>query len=284
MADNTDAVSTDVQVILPGVTELPYTQSIPAHLREVHKSICQSWPAFSQCSDTMLQAKMGMYPDKNGLKHLILLPPVKECCDSPTSIRNRPSFPLVYTMQGTLVAAMYSAECRHCSRKYHLSYYQEASDDLQSKQIFYDPEEVKFFQITSQTVFEVALLDDITNNISVSATSFESRATVYNENFQKIDQERLTHLAEFGRSVTDKEHPWKLTEKRVEDAWFVYTLVNFYKSRGVLSSTNFASDKTVSQRFDVDTMCERAWEKITSATNPWIHHKCNTLGCSEGEY
>lgn len=143
--------------------------------------------------------------------------------------------------------------------------------------VFYDPGGAKHFQITSQTVFEVALLD-ITNNISVSATSFESRATVYNENFQKIDQERLTHLAEFGHSGSDKEHPWKLTEKCIEDAWFVY------KSRGVFSSTNFASDKTVSQKLDVDTMCEMAWEKITSATNPWIHHKCGKVGCSEGEY
>ena len=92
---------------------------------------------------------MEMYLNKTGLKHLILLPPVKECCELPTSIRNRPSFPLVYTMQGTLVAAMYSAECKHCSRKYNLSYCQEASDDLQSKQIFYDPQGVKFFQITS---------------------------------------------------------------------------------------------------------------------------------------
>ena len=169
-------------------------KSIPAHLREVHKSVCQSWPVFSQCTNTMLQAKMGMYSDKTGLKHLVLLSPVKECCKSPTTIRNRPSFPLVYTMQGTLVAAMYTAECKHCSRKYHLSYYQEASDDSQSKQVFYDPGGVKYFQITSWTVFEFALLDDITNNISVNATSFESRATVYNENFQKIDQERLTHL------------------------------------------------------------------------------------------
>ena len=34
-------------------------------------------------------------------------------------------------------------------------------------------------------LFEVALLDDITNDISVSATLFKSRATVYNENFRK---------------------------------------------------------------------------------------------------
>ena len=146
VADITDEISADVQVILPGVPELPYTQSIPTHLREVHKSICQSWPAFSHCNDTTLQAKMGMYPDKTGLKHLVLLPPVKECCDSPTTIRNRPSFPLVYTMQGTLVAAMYTAECKHCSRKYHLSYYQEASDDSQSKQCFMTQKERNFFK------------------------------------------------------------------------------------------------------------------------------------------
>ena len=59
----------------------------------------------------------------------------------------------------------------------------------------------------------------------------------------------------------------KLTETNVGDAWFVYTLVDFYKSSAVLSSTNFASDKMVSQRFHVDPMCERAWEKITGATN-----------------
>ena len=85
-------------------------------------------------------------------------------------------------------------------------------------------------------------------------------------------------------NIVCEEHPWKLTEKCIEDAWFVYTLVDFYKSRGVLSSTNFASDKTVSQKLDVDAMFEMAWEKITSATNPWIHHKCGKVGCSEGEY
>ena len=67
-------------------------------------------------------------------------------------------------------------------------------------------------------------------------------------------------------------------------AWFVYTLVDFLKSKGNLSSTNFASDKLVSQRYDVDGMCKKAWEEITATTNPWIHHKCDKIGCSEGEY
>ena len=104
-------------------------------------------------------------------------------------------------------------------------------DDSQDKLTFYDPDGAKYFQITSQTVFEVALLSDITNNISISAVSFESRAAVYNENFQKVDKERLCKLEEFGRSSSDKEHPWKLTEKRIEDAWFVYSLVKLYKQK-----------------------------------------------------
>ena len=56
-----------------------------------------------------------------------------------------------------------------------------------------------------------------------------------------------------------------------EYAWFVYTLVDFFKSKGNLSSSNFASDKLVSQRYDVDGMCKKAWEEITATTNPWIH-------------
>lgn len=264
--------------------DIAHAQNTPAYFRELHKGICHSWPTISQCSDTMLQTRMGMYPDKSGLKHVVLLAPVRECCSATTTIRNRPSFPLVYTMQGTFVGAMYTAECKHCSRKYHLSYYQETSDGSQTKQVFYDPDGAKYFQITSQTVFEIALLNDITNNVSISATSFESRAAVYNENFQKIDGERLAELNNFGHSSSDEEHPWKLTEKRIEDAWFVYTLVDFFKSKGNLSSTNFASDRLVSQRYDVDGMCKKAWEEITATTNPWIHHKCDKIGCSEGEY
>ena len=81
---------------------------------------------------------------------------------------------------------------------------------------------------TSQTIFEIALLEDITN-ISISAATFEYRAQVYNENFCKIDQDRLQQLTAFGRNITDDEHPWRLTEETVEDAWFLYSLVLFYE-------------------------------------------------------
>ena len=174
-------------------------------ISELHKKICHSWPTISQCSDTMLQTRMGMYPDKSGLKHIVLLPPVRECY-STTTIRNRSSFPLVYTMQGTFVGAMYTGECKHCSRKYHLSYYQETSDGSQTKRLMIQTR-AKYFQITSQTVFGIALLNDITNNVSISAILFESGAAVYNENFQKIDGERLAELNNwYFRIVTKSTH------------------------------------------------------------------------------
>lgn len=30
------------------------------------------------------------------------------------------------------------------------------------------------------------------------------------------------------------------------------------------------------------TVCGECWELISTSTNPWIHHKCDTVGCSEG--
>ena len=76
-------------------------------------------------------------------------------------------------------------------KKYHLSYCEEEVQDNKG-QFYYSLEGVTYFQITSQMIFEVALMEDITNNILISAASFESRAKVYNENFRKVDQDRLS--------------------------------------------------------------------------------------------
>ena len=137
----------------------------------------------------------------------------------------------------------------------------------------------KYFQYCSQNC--VWLLEDVMNNVSISATYFESRAKVYNENFHDLDVARLKHMHEFGRTTSDTDHPWKLTEKRV-DAWFLYTLVCFYRDRWQLDEVNVATTSLPSQRKNLDMLCGRAWELISRTTNHWIHHKCGKLGCSEG--
>ena len=228
-------------------------------------------------SDAYLRGLLSTYPEKIALKHVILTPCTTECCGEPIVIRSRPSFPLVYTTQGTLIAALFSGECRKgCSKKFHYSYYQEGNVTK-----YYSPQE-KYFQYSSQTVFETALLEDMTNNISISATSFESRAEVYNENFRDLDIDRLKLLREFGRTTSDTDHPWKLNEKCAEDAWFLYTIVCFYHRRQQLDEINFSTASLPSQRKDLDVLCNRAWELISQTANPWIHHKCKKLGCSQG--
>lgn len=111
---------------------------------------------------------------------------------------------------------------KHCTRKFHLgSYTEQIGEDSNLNQIFYDPEGAKYFQISSQMVFEVALLHDnniITNNISISAASFESQATVYNENFREVGKEKLSHLTELGRShsVVDNDSQFFVCPKELE--------------------------------------------------------------------
>ena len=65
-------------------------------------------------------------PDrKSPLKPLILTPPVSTCCDSNIQIRNRPSFPIVYTRNGTFVAASYHGQCQKCKRLFYPSHYED---------------------------------------------------------------------------------------------------------------------------------------------------------------
>ena len=103
---------------------------------------------------------------RDGLKHIILLPTAKICCGVNIIIRNRPSFPLVYTTNGTVIAALFSGEYRKaCGKKFSYSYYQ-----VHDKMFYYSPTGKKYFHITSQTIFSI--MEDFTNNIAISSTSF----------------------------------------------------------------------------------------------------------------
>ena len=245
--------------------------------KDVAKLLLTKYQSIFNFSEHNLTCILDSYVERVALKHTILLPQEKVCCGDTIIIRNRPSFPLVYTTNGTYIAALFTGECRRCTKKLFYSYYQ-CGDQLH----YYNHNALKFFQLSAQTVFEIALICDITNNISVSACSFQSRAEVYNENFRELDCERLKNFTDYGRNITDTHHPWKLTEKRVEDVWFLHQLVNFFADRDELESTNFYTEVDASQRKDIEQLCNMAWDKITDETNPWVHHECKIKGCSEG--
>ena len=170
---------------------------------------------------------------RSSFKPVILLPTKMQCCGKNIKMDNRPSFPEVYTMRGTYVGALFHGQCEKCKMKFFPSYKisKEGSKIFEHVNHAGNP----YFQVSSKTVFETQLLEDMSNNIWVSGATFQSRAKVYNLNFKSKDSERLSELQEFART-NDEE--WELNEQRVNDAWFLWTVVNYYLSKGKLAETD----------------------------------------------
>ena len=92
--------------------------------------------------------------------------------------RNRPSFPIVYTTQGTLAAASYAGVCSECKAIIHHSSWMTQTED--ERKFFFDPSCSQYIQCTSQSVFKRKLLDEITHQVVHAGATFESQAIVYN--------------------------------------------------------------------------------------------------------
>ena len=106
-------------------------------------------------------------------KTIILLPPVLNCCGKRIKMDNRPSFPFVYTLNGTYVGAQFHGQFCCCKTIFYPSY-----KTIDKKRVYFNPSDknMQYFQVTSQTVFNKQLLEDISNNIWVSGCTFQSRA------------------------------------------------------------------------------------------------------------
>jgi len=81
--------------------------------------------------------------------------------------RNRPSFPVVYTTRGTLLAAAFSGTCTVCGAVFSHSHFEpRPHGDDEKAEFFFDPTHSPYFQITGQSVFEVRLLEQVTADCS----------------------------------------------------------------------------------------------------------------------
>ena len=214
---------------------------------------------------------------KTAFKPIVLIPCRTECCGSKIKVDNRPSFPLVYTTKGTYVAALFHGQCAKCKTTWYPSY-KITSDN---RRIFTDltgTDDEGYLQITCQTVFEKKLLNDVSTNLWVSGTTFNSRAKVYNVNFRETDEKRLCEMMEFTRT---SEGEWHLNEQRIADAWFIWIIIKYYSQIQKLEEISFKIS-FVSKRLDIEHICELMWKEICSRPNKWVQHSCKTPGCSEG--
>ena len=195
--------------------------------------------------------------------------------------RNRPAFPLVFTTKGTLVAAAYSATCSECKAVIHHSSWSPKGEERVEH--FFDPSHSPYISTSSQTVFEVNLLQQVTHQIVHAGVTFESQALVYNSCFGMHDEDRLAAMkSSFSRVKNASSLSWKLNEKRLEDGWFLYNIILHHKYAGCLETEDLACDTTKGKRRDIDNVCEVV-NLHRSLTPPrWVSHKCTFKGCSEG--
>lgn len=136
----------------------------------VYKLITNKYPSLTHRNIAEALFKRSV---KTAFKLVVLIPFQTECCGSKIKVDNRPSFPLVYTTKGSYVAALFHGQCVKCKTAWYPNY-KITSDN---RCVYIDPSEAGdkgYFQITSQTVFEKKLLNDISNNLWVSGTTFNS--------------------------------------------------------------------------------------------------------------
>lgn len=102
--------------------------------------------------------------------------------------RNRPSFRIVYTTPGTLLAASYTATCSKCKCTIHHSSWTQKFDQKEEL-VHITPATYK----SSLKLFEIKVLDQVTRTIQVAFSSgamFESQAQMYNATNGTINETR----------------------------------------------------------------------------------------------
>lgn len=109
-------------------TKLKEFDKTPPACKEVAKLLYAKYKGIFEFSEAFMANILHSYVEKTALRHIILLPHETICCGESIVIRNRPSFPIVYTSNGTFVAALFHGECRKsCSKKFSYSYWQSES-------------------------------------------------------------------------------------------------------------------------------------------------------------
>ncbi len=211
-------------------------------------------------------------PDRTSpLKPLVLTPPVQSCCSLAVRLTYRSSFPIVYTTRGTYIAASYHGNCTKCP-VYYPSHYEPSANTI----VFYSNPEVQYLQISSQTAFETEYLRTITHSLCICSTTFEALAALYTANNMLNDKERLDKLELFARS--SRERPWTLNPQRLEEGWFIYNLITFYK-KWSNPSVNLYTPMT-NGRKNLEKLCEHAIDILCVEPPPWINHSCKIPGCA----
>ena len=181
-----------------------------------------------KCMETVIS-----HTSNNALKPIILAPPVEKCGGSRLRMEmdSRPCFPLVYTLKGTYIAALFHGVCRICKMRFYYGY-----REMKEMKSF----ECIIVHMILKNIFSFPVVlcmknSSVTHNVVFSACTFKSRADTYRANDKIIDQRRLIQYDKYQRNTCTE---WCPSSQRIEEAWFMWVLVLLYHEQGNLSCTN----------------------------------------------
>ena len=188
---------------------------------------------------------------------VILLPPVKKCLMdgcfanelSLSALRNTDTYVPVYTTNGVVKGEMYHSKCNKCSATYYNCYYEFTNNDGLSRRNYYDEVDTEFFAITSKTVFEKKLLDNLAEEIITCNVQFSNWVECYN---------RINYVDKNPMSV-----------KLIIPVWLLYMI----KKK---CSISFPVERTDHRNLDEEKVFAYLYPIYRqSVDQTWISHSCS---------
>ena len=84
-----------------------------------------------------------------------------------------------------------------------------------------------------------------------------------------------------GRVCNNYKASFHLNEQRLETAWFLFSLIQFFRDINILNTIDFSPDRT-SFRRNIEEACMIAMDHLFTQESEWINHICKKPGCAEG--
>lgn len=87
------------------------------HCRTLSLLLHEHYPALLQYNNVFVTDPLFEHPKRDAFKPLVLIPPIQSCCGLPVVVRNRPSFPLVYTGDACCCLFFFTMQVRNLWKK-----------------------------------------------------------------------------------------------------------------------------------------------------------------------
>lgn len=145
-----------------------------------------------------------------------------------------------------------------CEKQQWANYSEETyKDNPNLRTFFHSSINTNFFMLSRYTAFQTKYLKEVIVDVELGR-SFDEIAERYS------------------RLYSNKNNRGQLYKKRVEDAFFLLKLLEYFRTDVAVKI------HSQSNRIDIEDLCDQAVTELFSSENRWKEHRCHVAGCREG--